>query len=176
MAADLQVGLFAKKHELSVGRPELGLSAGHPMGQVKKNEQVDEGDNEDFTPGLCLLVGPEGQKVGSSPKGDVHRGHEGFAVDPGVGVEKEHELTLGGLGQLMACPSLSRPTCGQIPAFQTADSGVPAGVLLDQLSGTVLRMVVQNENLEVRVVALRDAIQAWGEPVFLIAGRDKDRE
>ena len=121
---DFFIGLAAKEQELAVGGAERGRSAPDPVRQVKKNEEMDEGDDEPLAPAFGLQVGPEGKEIRLFPDGQMHGMGEGVVGKAGIRIHKKEILALGCDRQLVAGPSLARPTGGQIFSRQKPDSGI----------------------------------------------------
>ena len=74
----------------------------------------------------------------------------------------------------MAGPRLSRPTFGEGLTCEEADAGVSLSPALDEGSGAVGGMVVENKNFHIWVVAVGDGADAWWKAVLLVAGRNKN--
>ena len=94
--------------------------------------------------------------------------------EAGVGIDKKEKFALGFFGELVAGPRLSRPTFGERLTCEEADAGVSLGSTLDEGGGAVGRVVVENKNLHIRVVAVGYGTDAWWKAVLLIAGRNKN--
>ena len=90
--------------------------------------------------------------------------------EAGVGIDKKEEFALGFFGELVAGPRLAGPTFGEGLTREKADAGVSLGSTLDEGGGAVGGVVVENKNFHIRVVAVGDSADAWGESEFLVAG------
>jgi len=58
MAFDLFVGISTKQDELAVRRSKTSEGSFGPVGQVKEDEEVDEGDDKFFAPCERFQIGP----------------------------------------------------------------------------------------------------------------------
>ena len=94
--------------------------------------------------------------------------------EAGVGIDKKEEFALGFFGELVAGPRLSGPTFGEGLTREQADAGVSLSPALDECSGAVGGMVVENKNFHIRVVAVGDGADAWWKAVLLVPGRNKN--
>jgi len=91
-----------------------------------------------------------------------------------IGIHEEEILAFGFFGKLVAGPRLSNPTNGQSFAGDQADSGVSLGSLLNQFSGSIRRMVIQDENFKDRIIAIGNRAQTWAEPRFFVPCGDEN--
>ena len=132
----------------------------------KRNDQL-------LAPTFGLEIRPKGKKVGLVLRGQAYGLSQGDIGKAGVGIDKNQIIPLGLLGQLVASPSLSRPTGRQILALQQADSGIFFGLLEDQFGRGIGGVVVEHEDLEVGIVAGRQRFQAGADSLLLIPSRDQ---
>ncbi len=94
--------------------------------------------------------------------------------EAGVGIDKKKEFASSFLGELVAGPGFASPTFGQGLACEQADAGVALSSALDEGSSAVSRVVVENENFHIWVVAVGNGADAWRKAVLLVAGGNEN--
>lgn len=159
----------AKENKLAVGCTETAKGTWDPVREVKKDKKVNERNDELLTPGEGFEVGPKRKEISLlfMGKGD---GLGDCAIgEAGVGVDEEEVFALGFLGKLVAGPRLSGPSFGKGLTGKESDTWVSLGSALNEGCGVVGRVIVENEDLHIRVVAVGYGADAWGESEFLVA-------
>ena len=94
--------------------------------------------------------------------------------EAGVGIDKKEEFASGFFGELMAGPGFASPTFGEGLTREQANAGVSLSSTLDEGSGAVGGVVVENKNLHIWVVAVGDGTDAWWKAVLLVAGGNEN--
>ena len=93
-----------------------------------------------------------------------------------IGIDKEEVVALGFLGELMASPRFSDPSCGKWFTGDQSDPGIPLGSLLDYMGRAIGRVVVEDKNFEDRIITIGKCAQARTKACLLIPGGDQDRD
>ena len=153
MAPDFFIGCAAKEKELAVGGAEGCGSSPHPVWEIEKDEEMDEGNDQVFTPAFGLEVGPKGKKVGIFPLGKTDGMAEGDVRESGVGIDKNQEFPLGLPGQLVAGPGLAGPSFGKFFSGNQTNPRITLGSLANNLGCLVGGVVVEDEHFEIWVIA-----------------------
>ena len=170
VAFDFIVGSASKKNELAIGCTKTAERTWGPVREVEKDKKVNERNDEFLAPGEGFEVRPKREEISFlfMSEGD---GLGDCAIgEAGVGVDKEEVFALGFLGKLVAGPRLSGPSFGKGLTGKESDTWVSLGSALNEGCGFVGGVIVENEDLHIRVVAVGDGADARGESEFLVTG------
>jgi len=174
MTSNGLVGCPAKEKELAVGGAEGWGPAAHPVWQIEENEKMHKGDDETFAPAFGLEVGPKGKQIGPFPDGKVDRLGKGDVREPGVGIDKNEEFTLGLLSQLMAGPGLTGPSRWEIFPADQANPRIPLGPLPDDFGRAVGGVVIKDKDFKIGIVAVNQGAQAGSDSLLLVSGGNEN--
>jgi hypothetical protein len=94
----------------------------------------------------------------------------------GVRVGEEQPVSRSGLRELVAGPVLASPALGKRGAGEEAMPGITGDEAGDDGGGEIGRSIVENKELEVRVVLGEEGRNANGYGTFLVSGGDEDRD
>jgi len=109
MTFDPFVRFSSKKDKLAIRCPQAPKGATRPMGKIKQNEEVNEGNDEALTPAQGFLKGPQRNEICLMLMGQINGMGNGDVGKTGVGINKKQVIPFGFPGKLMARPRLAYP-------------------------------------------------------------------
>lgn len=176
MTLNFIVGGAAKENELAIGCTKTAQWTWGPVREVEKDKKVNERNDKFLAPGEGFEVRPKREEISPLLMGEGDRLGDCAVGKAGVGVDKEEVFALGFLGELVAGPRLSGPPFGKRLTGKESDTRVALGSALNQGCGAVGGVVVENEDLHIRVVAVGEGADTRGETEFLVASWNENGE